>query len=88
MKAGIREVKNRFSGYLRRVKQGEIIVITERNTPVAKLVPIKDDEQAAALTLVEQGIASWRGGKPQGIAVPPATSGNKSISSLVVEDRR
>ncbi|HAG06571.1 MAG TPA: prevent-host-death protein, partial [Peptococcaceae bacterium] len=33
MEAGIREVKNRFSEYLRRVKQGEIVVITERNVP-------------------------------------------------------
>jgi len=88
MKAGIREVKNRFSEYLRRVKRGEILVITERNTPVAKLVPIRGDEQVSAVTLVEQGMASWRGGKPQGVAVPPAISGNRSISALVVEDRR
>ncbi len=88
MEAGIREVKNRFSEYIRRVKQGEIILITERNVPVAKLVPIQGDEQLPVLTLVEQGIASWRGGKPRGIAVPPAIRGAASVATLVVEDRR
>ncbi|MBC7343011.1 MAG: type II toxin-antitoxin system prevent-host-death family antitoxin [Clostridia bacterium] len=86
MEAGIREVKNRFSEYLRRVKQGEILLITERNAPVAKLVPIQGDEQLPVLTLVEQGIASWRGGKPQGVVAPPPVRG--SIGSLVAEDRR
>lgn len=88
MEAGIREVKNRFSEYLRRVKQGEILLITERNVPVAKLVPIQGDERLPVLTLVEQGIASWRGGKPQGLARPPAVRGTASIATLVAEDRR
>lgn len=88
MKAGIREVKNRFSEYLRRVKKGEILLITERNVPIAKLVPTQGDEQVSVLTMVEQGMASWRGGKPQGVATPPVISGNKSIAALVVKDRR
>ncbi|WP_041458945.1 type II toxin-antitoxin system Phd/YefM family antitoxin [Ammonifex degensii] len=88
MQAGIREVKNRFSEYLRRVKQGEILLITERNVPVAKLIPVQRDEQLPVLTLIEQGTASWRGGKPQGIAAPPAVRGATSIGSLVAEDRR
>ncbi|HBT46912.1 MAG TPA: prevent-host-death protein [Peptococcaceae bacterium] len=88
MEAGIREVKNRFSEYLRRVKQGETLLITERNIPVAKLVPIRDNEQLPILTLMEQGIVSWRGGKPQGMASPPAIRSTASIAALVVEDRR
>jgi prevent-host-death family protein len=88
MKAGIREVKNRFSQYLRRVKKGEAILITERNVPVAKLVPVQDQEQLSVLALVEQGIASWRGGKPQGTTSAPVIRGPASIAALVVEDRR
>ncbi|SHJ00522.1 type II toxin-antitoxin system Phd/YefM family antitoxin [Desulfofundulus thermosubterraneus] len=88
MKAGIREVKNRFSEYLRRVKQGEIIVITERNVPVARLVPVQEKGQLPVLTLVEEKLASWQGGKPRGAAVPPAVLGTASIATLVVEDRR
>ncbi|MDN5347321.1 MAG: hypothetical protein PWP65_885 [Clostridia bacterium] len=88
MEAGIREVKNHFSKYLRRVKQGEILVITERNVPVARLVPVQEKEQLPVLTLVEEGVASWQGGKPRGAATPPTIPGTSSIAALVVEDRR
>jgi antitoxin (DNA-binding transcriptional repressor) of toxin-antitoxin stability system len=70
------------------VKQGETLLITERNIPVAKLVPIRDNEQLPILTLVEQGIASWRGGKPQGMVSPPVLRRTASIGALVVDDRR
>ncbi|SHJ00660.1 type II toxin-antitoxin system Phd/YefM family antitoxin [Desulfofundulus thermosubterraneus] len=88
MKAGIREVKNRFSEYLRQVKQGEILVITERNVPVTRLVPVQEKGQLPVLTLVDEKLASWQGGKPRGAAVPPAVPGTASIAALVVEDRR
>jgi len=35
----IRELTHRFSGYLKAVKRGERIVILERRTPVADLIP-------------------------------------------------
>lgn len=35
----IRELTHRFSGYLKAVKDGERIVILERRTPVADLIP-------------------------------------------------
>lgn len=88
MEAGIRNVKNRFSEYLRRVKQGETLLITERRVPVAKLVPLKEDERQPILALTERGLASWRGGKPRGVAIPPPIRGTVSIAALVAEDRR
>lgn len=88
MEAGIRQVKNHFSKYLRRVKQGEILLITERNVPVAKMIPINKDEHLSLLHLVEQGIASWGGGKPRGMATPPSITKATTIAELVGEDRR
>ena len=88
MEAGIREVKNRFSEYLRRVKQGEIVIITERNVPIARLAPIQETIQPQALNLVKEGLASWQGGKPCGAALPPEVPGAASIAALVAEDRR
>ena len=35
----IRQLTHGFSGYLKAVKQGEKIVILERRTPVADLIP-------------------------------------------------
>ena len=38
--ASVSEVKASLSAYLARVKAGEELVVTERGTPIAKLVPL------------------------------------------------
>jgi len=38
---GVRELKTRLSEYLRRVKTGETILITEHGQPVACIVPAR-----------------------------------------------
>jgi prevent-host-death family protein len=40
---GVRELRQNLSVYLRRVKAGERLVVTERNVPVAELVPLDAD---------------------------------------------
>ncbi len=40
-RAKISELKNGLSSYLREVKSGESILVLDRNTPVARLVPIE-----------------------------------------------
>ena len=53
MRATISEVRNGLSAYLRRVKRGESVIIVDRSTPVARLVPIesgvRDDSATYAL---------------------------------------
>ena len=41
MQAKISELKNSLSSYLRKVKSGESILVLDRNTPIARLVPIE-----------------------------------------------
>ncbi|MBA3437515.1 MAG: type II toxin-antitoxin system Phd/YefM family antitoxin [Thermoleophilaceae bacterium] len=41
---GIRELRHDLSRYLRRVKGGERLVVTDRNRPVAVLAPLPEDE--------------------------------------------
>ena len=43
--ASVVEVKSRLSEYLRLVKAGHEIVITERGLPVARVVPLDDAER-------------------------------------------
>jgi prevent-host-death family protein len=38
-KAGVAQLKARLSAYLRRVQRGEEVVVMDRDTPVARLVP-------------------------------------------------
>ncbi|MDH7578282.1 MAG: type II toxin-antitoxin system prevent-host-death family antitoxin [Bacillota bacterium] len=86
MEVGIREIKNRFSWYLQRVKKGEVLIITERNTPVAKLIPMQTPPDV--LNLLDTGLVCWKGGKPQGLIEPPSIQGTKTIAEIVAEDRR
>jgi prevent-host-death family protein len=39
-KAGIRELKAHLSAYLRQVKAGGTVVITDRGEPIGRIVPI------------------------------------------------
>lgn len=42
----LRELKNRLGGYVREVRAGEIILVTDRGTVVAELRPPLHDEPA------------------------------------------
>ena len=41
----IGSLKNQLSAYLRQVRNGEEIVIRDRNVPVARIVPISEPEE-------------------------------------------
>ncbi len=41
---GIRELRQNLSVYLKRVREGEHFVVTERGEPVGRLVPLIEDE--------------------------------------------
>ena len=43
-KIGVRELRQNASKYLRLVEAGEVVVVTDRGRPVARLVPIPKDE--------------------------------------------
>lgn len=85
---GVRNIKNSLSKYLSRVKQGETLIITERGTPVAKLVPFQPALPKEITDLLAAGLASWRGGKPAGLPRPPKVKEGRTIAGIVAEDRR
>ena len=85
---GVRELKNRLSRYLQEAKQGRSITVTERGKPVAILGPTSESPDAQALReLVKESLGTWKGGKPKGATHPPIVKG-KSISKIVLEERR
>ena len=86
-KVGTRELKNRLSEYLRRVKAGEIIIITERGKPVGQILPIQADVSGRLEKLAEAGVIEWNG-QPVSHYRPKATNrGERLLSELVIEDR-
>jgi prevent-host-death family protein len=86
---GVRELKDKLSATLARVRRGEAITVTDRNRPVAVIVPAKgvEDADAVVRTLVKSGRLAWSGGKPAGLEDAPRVRGS-SVSDAVLEDRR
>ena len=86
---GVRELKGGLSRYLKRVRAGVRLTVTERGRAIATIDPVDlpaDVEWAHAL--VVSGRAQWSGGKPVGARrLAPAASG-RSVSAAVLEDRR
>jgi prevent-host-death family protein len=85
---GIRELKNNLSYYLRGVKKGRPVTITERGRSVAILMPAETSADASlARELARKGIGTWKGGKPRGGSRSAVVKG-EPVSQIVVDERR
>jgi prevent-host-death family protein len=85
---GVRDLKNHLSECLRRVRQGESLVVTDRGKAVAEISPLETSATGRrARGLVRQGVAQWSGGKPQGLVDAPRPAAGL-VSDAVLEDRR
>ena len=52
-RVGVRELRQNLSVYLRRVKTGEALEVTERGHVVARLVPAREDESVLERLIAE-----------------------------------
>ena len=86
---GVRELRENLSRYLKRIKSGESIIVTERKNEVAIILPYEkeDNENEKVLQLIQRGIVYWSGGKPKGLPSRISSKG-KNVSDAVIEDRR
>ena len=83
----IRELKSRLSHYLRLMRKGESVVITDRGVPIGRIVPMGQDLDQRLAAMCATGQAQWNGRK-----LPPRKPRAKllragSVAQLVVEDR-
>jgi prevent-host-death family protein len=85
---GIRQLKNQLSQYLKRVRAGERVVVTERGKPVAIISPPPNSQADRQIeAMLREGVARWGGGKPKGALRPPRIKG-PSVAQAVIEGRR
>jgi len=85
---GVRELKAQLSQCLRRVQAGERLTVTDRGRAIAELVPVSTPASLDWMhAMVAAGRASWKGGKPVGLARRIKSRG-KPASQMVIEDRR
>ncbi len=87
MRVGTRELKAKLSEYLRRVKAGETIIVTERGKTIGQIVPVKPTLEKKLKALADSGITEWNGEKYQPRKPRAENRGRKQVSDLVVEDR-
>ncbi|HEV2358125.1 MAG TPA: type II toxin-antitoxin system prevent-host-death family antitoxin [bacterium] len=86
---GVRELKARLSSYLKRVKSGERLVVTERGRPVVIVSPIASAAHTVRLqAMLRAGAARWAGGKPRGSAKPARLLRGRPVAEAVIEERR
>jgi prevent-host-death family protein len=90
--AGVRELKNRLTHYLRLVRKGERVIVTDRNRPIAVLRPL---EQDATYDSVEERLASLSREGGLTLAEPsrrlsrwkPVRASGEPASKAIADDR-
>jgi prevent-host-death family protein len=86
VEVGVRELKNSLSSYLRKVRAGEVVVVTDRGKPVARIFPAGFPEHLARL--IAEGRIKWSGERFE----PPEDlielKPGPPLSEYISEDRR
>jgi prevent-host-death family protein len=88
MRVGTRELKSKLSEYMRRVKSGQTIVVTEHGKPIGQIVPIKASLEERMQAMVVAGLVEWNGQKLLPYKPIAINRGEGQVSDLVVEDRQ
>lgn len=87
-RVGIRDLKARLSGYVRDVKNGGTVTITERGRPVGRLIPVGASPEGTMEHLARSGDVAWSGRKlPAGRPVARVRRGRRTVADIVVENR-
>jgi prevent-host-death family protein len=93
MEVSIREMKNRLSKYLKLVRAGKDVVITDRGRPVARLTVVQASAKDAEAEYIRRiqalpWVRPGKGGKLKGAKNPILWKpGDKLASDMVLEDR-
>ena len=100
IRAMVSEVKDGMSAYLRRVKAGESVLVMDRRTPIARIVPVGIDSQggregdrvdgeAKPARLEHAGIVVRRSqGSPLDVLGSPLRAGAGILEALLDERER
>ena len=86
-KVGVRELRQNLSVYLRRVKHGEQLDVTERGHVVARLTPIRPADQDRLESLVAEGKVKLSSAALAGVGAPPPAGPGRSLSAILREMR-
>lgn len=81
---GVRELRNRLSEYLRRVKAGEMITITEHGKEIGRIIPAEPALEDILPALIQAGIVAWSGEKLEQYQPAARNRGQQQVADLLV----
>lgn len=84
---GIRQLKEQLSHYVEQVKAGATVVITERGTPVGRIVPVAPSLEIRLQQLADAQLLAWSGRKLVPREPVVRSQGTKTVADLLLEDR-
>ena len=92
MEVSIRDMKNRLSKYLKLVRTGKEVVITDRGKPVAQLTLVKPTAESEEEVIARINALPWvrpgNGKRVKGAKRPIRLKpGDKTAAEMVLEDR-
>lgn len=86
---GVRKFKLQLGRYLKIVKEGGSVIITDRGRPIAEVAPIKksdEDRNVIIREMAMSGEVTWHEFKRPVEFHPPELHGNP-LSEQIIEDR-
>ena len=84
---GVRNLKAHLSEYLRQVRHGQTITITDHGQIVGRILPVAQPLEERLRSLQEAGLLAWNGQFLPSLESPVVNSSGRLISDLVVEMR-
>ncbi|NIM93347.1 MAG: type II toxin-antitoxin system prevent-host-death family antitoxin [Anaerolineales bacterium] len=87
LQVGIRELRNHLSRYLREIKKGRSIVITERGKPIGRIIPKELPIEDRVEALMDAGILKWNGKKLEPTKPVITNQSPQLISDIILEMR-
>ncbi len=88
LSVGVRELKSQLSKYLRQVKAGRTIVITEHGKTIGRIVPGDVPLTDKLEAMRRARLIRWSGRKLKRMKPVAQTKAGQSVSRLIIEDRR
>ena len=83
----VRELKSRLSHYLRLTKAGESVEITERGTPIGRIVPTTAPIQDRIELMAQSGLLLWNKHKLRPLVPVARVKGKRTVAELLIEAR-
>jgi prevent-host-death family protein len=84
---GVRELKSRLSSYMRQVKAGHSVVITDHGKTIGRIIGARATLESRSAELIQAGIIAWSGRKIAPGKPAVRSRGKSTVADMVIENR-